>query len=287
MKTLGLALGGGGLKGLAHIGVLEVLLENNLRPSYISGSSVGSIIAALYASGMSPYQMDKIAREISPQDYLDYNFCGILKYLISLLIPRYQTTVDGIISGNKIEKMMYELTRGKRLEDIKIPLAIVSCDIDSGRKVIFSNKHLRAEEIKGTIIINEALLSEAIRSSIAIPVTFKPKIFDKMKMVDGGIKDIVPAMVQKEIGAEYVLAINLGQKTYKRKVEGIPQIVSRTLDIMTFETSETEENIYADMIIYPGVKKMDLDDLDDAGKIITAGRHAMKEKIEELSTALI
>jgi NTE family protein len=238
MQSLGLALGGGGLKGLAHIGVLQILNNNGIKPAFISGTSAGSIIAALYASGLSPYQIEEAVTRLTPVDYLDYNILGVIKYCLNLLIPGYKYSLDGIVVGDKIEKLVYRLTGGKKLLDIDLPLAIISCDIDSGRKIIFTNMSLDIND-KDIMIIKDALLSEAVRSSISIPITFQPKHFMGMQMVDGGLKDIVPVMVNKWMGADYILAINLGTETYQTKVEGIIEIISRTLSIMTFETSDT------------------------------------------------
>ena len=284
MKSLGLALGGGGLKGLAHIGVLQVLVDAHIKPAFISGTSAGSIIAALYASGISPYKIEEIITRMSAHDYIDYNIMGMVKYLLQFLLPGYNYSLDGIITGNKIEKLVYRLTGGKSLAEIDLPLAIVSCDIDSGRKIIFTNHHMDHEN--DDIIINDVLLSEAVRSSISIPVTFQPKQFRGMQMVDGGLKDIVPVMVNKYMGAEYVLGVNLGQEIYQTKVSGIPQIISRTVSIMTYETSDTEEDFFADMLLYPGVGDVSLTDLKDATQIIRAGRRVMRESINKLKTEL-
>lgn len=284
MKSLGLALGGGGLKGLAHIGVLQVLYDERIKPAFVSGTSAGSIIAALYASGVSPYELERIINDLSPHDYLDYNVLGLAKYLLAFLLPGYNYSLDGIIIGNKIENLVYKLTKGKTLDQVELPLAIVSCDIDSGRKIIFANHPIKSEN--DDIVITDALVSEAVRSSISIPVTFLPKQFRGMQMVDGGLQDIVPVMVNKYMGAEYVLGINLGSEIYQTKVSGIPQIIARTINIMTFETSDTEEELFADMLLYPGISDVSLTDLKDAPQIIRAGRRVMRENITKLKTDL-
>ncbi|NLG32126.1 MAG: patatin, partial [Syntrophomonadaceae bacterium] len=160
MKRLGVALGGGGLKGLAHIGVLQVLQEHKIPIHMISGTSAGSIIAALYASGMSPYQMEKIALDVKIQDYIDPNLSGLVKFGLSLFFPKYPSNFSGLIKGDKIEKMINRLTKGKSLKELRMPLAIIACDIDTGKEVIFTNQNLI---VKGnnTTIINDILLSKA------------------------------------------------------------------------------------------------------------------------------
>jgi len=285
MKSFGLALGGGGVRGMAHIGVLQILQDNGLNPQYISGTSAGSIIAAFYACGISPYRMEEIVTGIKPIDYIDYNIMGTLKYLFSLVWPGYEAPLDGIMLGDKLEKLVNDYTGGKKLKEIGFPLAIISCDIDSGKKIIFSNQNIEAEQAD-IIVIQDALISEAVRASISIPVTFKPKNLQGMQMVDGGVKDILPATVNKMMGADYILGVNLGQETYDSKVKGIPQIISRTLSILTYETSELEEEMFADMMVYPGIKGANLDEIGEAVKFIRAGRRAMKEKLNELERDL-
>jgi len=285
MKKLGVALGGGGLKGLAHIGVLEILEENRIPVAMISGTSAGSIIAALYASGMSPYEMERHALKAKTRDYIDYNVGGFLKYLAGLFLPGIKTTLDGIVKGKRLERLMYRLTGGKTLQDVDIPLAIIACDIDSGREVIFTNQDFETEN-KSTVIIKNALLSEAVRASTSVPATFVPRRFREMQLVDGGVRSIVPVAVQKMMGAECILSVNLGRETYTEKVSSIPQIISRTLKILTYETSDTEEEIYSDMIIFPEVPEVNLDDLQKAPEVIRAGRRAMKNKIPELKRRL-
>lgn len=286
MKELGLALGGGGLKGLAHIGILQVLEENGLRPAYLSGTSAGSVFAAMYASGLNPYQMEEVVLNFKPGDYLDYNITGLLWYLLACFVPGVTYTLDGIIKGRKLEKQMYRLTEGKSLAQSRLPLALIACDIDSGLQVIFSNRDLKIDQ-DNTVLVKEALLSEAVRASISIPATFVPRNLQGMQMVDGGLRSMVPVSVQKLLGAEYVLAVNLGEEIYTSRVEGIPAIVSRTLDILTFETSSTEEQLYADMIIYPKVERVNLDDIHKAGMIIRKGRQAMKNNIDKLKQELL
>lgn len=281
MKSIGMALGGGGLKGMAHIGVLEVMQENGLKPQYICGTSAGSIIAALYACGISPYQMQAIALNLKPSDFLDYNLMGTFKYLLSLICHCYEAPLEGIFLGDRLEDMIYELTDGKKLSEVSMPLGIVACDIDSGRKVVFTNRDLEIER-SDVLIIKDALISEAVRCSVSIPVTFVPKDFAGLKMVDGGLKEIVPVSIPKIMGADYILSVNLGQEMYDTKVKGIPQIISRTLSILTFETSDIEEEILSDMTIFPGVQGTSLDDTEAIAKIIRAGRRAMRENIEEL-----
>ncbi|ABI67420.1 patatin-like phospholipase family protein [Syntrophomonas wolfei] len=284
MKSLGLALGGGGLKGLAHIGVLQVLEENSIPISAISGTSAGSIVAALYASGLSPWRMQELAMQLEVKDYIDYDIIAFAKFFWALLLPGVKASLDGLIKGDKLEKLLYKWTRGKTLAESRIPIGIIACDIDSGQEIIFTNQNM---EVTGPrLVIKEALLSEAVRSSTSIPATFVPLQFRGMQMVDGGVKEMVPVEVQKIMGTDYILSVNLGRESYAEKVTGITQIVSRSLNIMSYETSATAEALFADLVIHPRVKAVRLDDIGQAEKIIRAGRRAAKAKIDEIKRGL-
>ncbi len=284
MKSLGLALGGGGLKGLAHIGVLQVLEENSIPISAISGTSAGSIVAALYASGLSPWRMQELAMQLEVKDYIDYDIIAFAKFFWALLLPGVKASLDGLIKGDKLEKLLYKWTRGKTLAQSQIPISIIACDIDSGQEIIFTNQNM---EVTGPrLVIKEALLSEAVRSSTSIPATFVPLQFRGMQMVDGGVKEMVPVEVQKIMGADYILSVNLGRESYAEKVTGITQIVSRSLNIMSYETSATAETLFADLVIHPRVKAVRLDDIEQAERIIRAGRRAAKAKIDEIKRGL-
>lgn len=285
MKRLGIALGGGGLKGLAHIGILQILYENKIPVSMVAGTSAGSIIAALLAAGVSPYAMEKLVLNLDKKDYLDYDFKGLLKYVFSLYIPKFKAPLSGFIKGDKIEKMVYKLTGGRTLDDAVMPVAIVACDIDSGREVIFTNRDLKGAD-KGVTVIRKAYLSEAVRASISIPVTFVPAKFNGIQMVDGGIREIVPCAALKQMGAEYVLSVNLGHALYDTPVKGIEQIIKRTLSILVYETSGDVLEYYSDLVLSPPLPEIGLGDIDKAGKIIRTGRRTMQGKLAELKANL-
>lgn len=286
MKKLGLALGGGGLKGLAHIGVLQVLEDYNIPIAMISGTSAGSIIAALYASGMSAYTMEEVVTKLKPEDYLDYNITGLIKFILGLIFPGLKCSLDGFIIGRRLERLVFQLTDGKYLKDSKLPLAIIACDINSGHEIVFASPGAIPGD-SNHLIVTDTLMSQAVRASIAIPAIFVPSYLREMQLVDGGVRSVVPVAIQKLMGAEYVLAINLGTEHYQQGVKGIAAIVERSINILTYETSATEQKIYADMAIYPGVEEVKLDDLDKALKIIRMGRRAMKNRIMELQDQLL
>lgn len=285
MKKLGIALGGGGLKGLAHIGVLQVLYENKIPLSFVAGTSAGSIIAALLAAGVSPYAMERLILNLDKNDYIDYDLKGLLKYIFFLYIPGVKGYLQGFIKGERIEKLVHKLTGGKTLNDAAMPIAIIACDIDSGKEVIFTNQELNDID-ENVIVIRKAYLSEAVRASISIPVTFVPAKFKGMQMVDGGIKEIIPAEAVSKMGAEYVLSVNLGHALYETPVKGIDQIIKRTLSILIYETSGDILEYYSDLVLSPPVPEIGLGDIKKAGEIIRIGRKTMNKRLNEIKAGL-
>ncbi|HNX28872.1 MAG TPA: patatin-like phospholipase family protein [Syntrophomonadaceae bacterium] len=284
MKKLGLVLGGGGLKGMAHIGVLQVLAEHRIPVYSISGTSSGSIIAAFFAAGISPYEMERIVLNLKPSDYLDYNISGLLKYGLGLLLPGKNPTLDGLIKGQKLEDLMAYITDYKKLCEVKIPIAIIACNIDTGEEVVFSNIDPMTEN--QVVFVQDALLSEAIRSSTSIPGIFVPYILNGMQLVDGALKSVVPVSIQIAMGSEYIMTVNLGREHYQESVAGILQIISRTIDILVYETSDTAETLYSDLSINPLIPEVRIDETEKIASIIRAGRRAMLAQLGKLQRGL-
>lgn len=285
MKKLGLALGGGGLKGLAHIGVLQALQNHGVKPEFISGTSAGSVVAALYACGMTADEMARLVKQLHPQDYLDYNITGLIKYVIGLLLPGSHWPLQGVIKGRRLERLIYKWTEGKSLNQIQMPIAIISCDINSGIEVVFCNRSIPTGK-RYARVLHHALLSEAVRCSTAIPATFEPRRYKDLLMVDGGLRSMVPVWVQVALGAQYVLAIDLGQEKYFSDISGIPALISRSLEILTYETSSMDEQIFADMVVFPALGNIGLGDIEKADWIIAQGREVMERQMPELLKAL-
>ncbi len=182
-RGIGLALGGGSVKGFAHIGVLKVLEENNIRVSHIAGTSIGSVIGALYASGYSANEIERTILKINWKELLDLTFP-----------PK-----EGLIKGEKIEKVLRDILKNKSFSQLNIPFATTSIDLISGE----------------TLIFNKGDLTKAVRASISYPGILVPVHYGKMLLVDGGVLTPVPVDIVKQMGAKKVLAINLNQKKQK------------------------------------------------------------------------
>jgi len=162
---IGLALGAGAARGLAHIGVLQVIKEENIPVDLVAGSSIGSVFGALFACGHDFQRLERLAYELRQKQFID------------LSVPRM-----GLLRGNKVEEMLRLLTQNKNFDQLDIPLYVVAVDLVSGEKVI----------------INEGNVAKALRASIAIPGIFQPVGTDGRVLVDGAVMDRVPINVVRE-----------------------------------------------------------------------------------------
>lgn len=196
---IGLALGAGSARGIAHLGVLRVLEKYKVPIDYIAGSSMGALIGALYACGLDVDFMIKFANELQAKSWID------------LCMPR-----TGLISGKKVEAMLQLITKGRNIEDLNIPFAAVATDIERG----------------DAVVLRSGKLSQAVRASISIPVIFKPVKVDGRLLVDGGVVDRVPVSVVREMGAEIVIAVDVNKFVAHQQVETIFDVMFQTLDIM-------------------------------------------------------
>ena len=261
MKKIGIALGTGGAKGLSHIGVLEILENNDLIPSEIAGCSIGAIIGALYASGLSIRRLKEIS--------LHFSFIQTLQ-LFDFTNPKE----GGIVKGKLVEELLDSILPIKKFEDLKIPFKCVATDIIKGKPVIYD---------KGDLV-------PAIRASISIPGFFVPYEYQGRTLVDGGVVNPVPVnLLEKSdykiavVVEDYALLKDISEKTrhFEKKINSllnnkifpkfdiIPKILNKrlhkkhkTIDVLsnTFNMIFNElanfnlDDYKPDLIIRPDVK---------------------------------
>jgi Predicted esterase of the alpha-beta hydrolase superfamily len=211
---VGLALGGGGARGLAHIGVLKVLERENIPIDLITGTSMGAIIGAVYALKKDISAIEKITEKYSKisEFNIDLSFSEkerkdkpfFLKKMSDFLKKGYiinlELTRKYINDGEGLRKVIEELVNNKTFEDTQIPFAVVAADLVKGEKVI----------------IRRGKLFDALLASASIPGMFPPVTLDKKILVDGGIVDVVPIETAKSLGANFVIAISVSQTIKKR-----------------------------------------------------------------------
>lgn len=281
----GLALSGGGIRGAAHIGVLKALEESNLKPSWIAGTSAGSIVGGLYAYGYSIRELELIAVELQSK-YIDLNFLG-MAYGFGQWIFGRELCVDGIIRGRAIEKHLKRLTNSIKIGDIDMPLAIPAVDINRAETVMFINRDIEASvRDKDTAYIDDVYLYQAIRASIAIPVVFRPLIIDGRRLVDGGLVNNLPIDILKRMGAKKVIGIDLGYNgQLRRDVDNIIEIGSQSLDIMAHQITSFKSG-GADYILRPEIYDIAMQDSQRIIECIDRGYESTKKNMHMIKKVL-
>ena len=188
-QPVGLALGSGAARGLAHIGVLKYLEENSINVGWIAGSSIGALVGAAYAAGISSYEMTQIIK------HFDW------KFMVKHFSPTFATR--GMVSGSSLISFFHSLFGNVKIEDLRVPFRAVATDIHTGERVVIS---------KGSLV-------DAVRASTSIPVVFQPIKIAQYTLVDGGLVDPVPVEVVKQMGATSVFAVSVSQTPGKLKVK--------------------------------------------------------------------
>lgn len=281
----GLALSGGGIRGVAHIGVLRALEEEGMMPSWIAGTSAGSIVAGLYAYGYSPRELEEIAIDLQPK-YIDPNFLGMALGLGQWVLGK-EPCVDGVIKGKAIERYLKKLTEGIKIADIKMPLAITAVDINKADSVIFLNRRVGILPDDDTVYMHDMLLYKAIRASIAIPVVFKPIILEGRRLVDGGVTNNLPIGILRQMGAERIIGVDLGYNgQLRRDVNNIIEIGSQALDIMAYQITSFKSQ-GADYMLRPGIYDIAIGDSKKLIECIDRGYNSTKENIKMIKKAII
>ncbi|NPV54421.1 MAG: patatin-like phospholipase family protein [Firmicutes bacterium] len=301
--TIGLALGAGGLRGAAHIGVLQVLIEEGIHPDMISGTSAGSIVAGLYASGLDPGELERLVRGIHPEELFTIKIS--LKVLGKMLLkivcdwlhlecPKLKGVPAGIIDGKELEALIGKASGGKGFEDLYIPCAIIATDINSGETIIFTAPHWIPHRgvqsdtaFSDTVFITDQPVSVAARASSGIPGIFTPFEVKGRSLVDGGVKDYVPAGILKSMGADAVIAVDLGYAGKRREpVDNVLEIVMQASDIMGRELTDVKLAGSADVIIKPKIYDVGLLDFDRIPECIERGRDAARASLPEIRRVL-
>jgi len=263
-KKVGLALGGGGAKGFAHIGVLKILEKYNIPIDYISGTSVGALIGALYSAEPNAKKLEKNSLETDWNEFFDYT------------LPS-----KGLIKGEKIEAFLKKKLDDLKFKDLKIPLFITTFDIKNKQEVIFH---------KGDV-------ARAVRASISIPGIFVPVENNGRILVDGGLTDLIPTEILKKEGADIIIAVNVdsikekkpnfdeeaSSVNEKKNVPGIVSTISKSFQIMEAEASKAELNRdKADWVIDIDLEDITTLDFSKIKEAIKKGEGKAKKSIDKL-----
>lgn len=250
--TVGLALSGGAVRGAAHIGVLQVLEEAGISPTIVAGTSVGAVIGAGYAAGVSVEEMSRLMGEVGWPTLLGISFNN--RYCLFDTSP------------------LEEFIRGKlgvqTFADLPKRFAAIACDILTGRRVV----------------LNEGEVAQAVRASAALPGFFSPVEIGEMLLVDGGLVDNLPAGVVRDLGADYVIAVDLISSTTatgRRPGNPLEMIVMATNLMVSAnhpDPGDVDAYIRPDLSAVPGWDFKDVPEIEEEGR---AAAEALVEKIRE------
>ena len=238
--NLGLSLSGGGVKGAAHIGVLKALEEEKIKINYISGTSSGSIVAALYAIG---YTADEILDifKLYGEKIKYYDIKNILKLIFGIIVKR-KLIIEGLCDG-KIEELMHKKCLEKKIiniEDTKIPLLIPAVNIDTGEIYFFSSSLKRKSFSDNIQYINNVNLPAVVRASCGYPGIFSTYKINNNRLIDGGIRENIPWKGLKEIGADKVISVIFEKQIKYKKEINIIDIIEGSINIMSHELANYE-----------------------------------------------
>lgn len=227
---VGVSLAGGGIRGIAHVGVLKALEENNIKVAAIAGTSAGSIIATLYAMGYSPYYIYLLFKRYA-RDIINIRSKPIINGITNF-IRNNKIGIAGLSDGNEFEKMYDELARKKGFRligDIKMPLLVSAVDIGESKEYIFTNCASR-KNIKDNYI-TEIGIGRAVRASSSFPAIFCPCEYKNHIFMDGGVLNNLPTEELKKVYTGKIISVNFESAPVYNDYD-IMNIIMKTLDIM-------------------------------------------------------
>ena len=249
---IGLALGGGAARGFAHIGVIQVLEENGIKPDLIVGTSAGSLVAALYASGRSGPELGVLADAMDESTLTDWSYPG-----------------RGLIRGAALAKFVRDHTGGRTIEQMRIPLGIVATDLDRGQPILFE--------------VGDA--GTAVRASSAVPAVFQPVSIGGREYVDGGLVAPVPVRFARQMGADLVIAVDISSAPEGNATGDAMRMLLQTFAIMGRSISNFELRD-ADIVIRPRLPGVSSADFSTRKRSIQAGRDAARAQLAELAARI-
>lgn len=271
---IGLALSGGGVKGAAHIGVLRALEEAGIKIDVIAGTSAGGIVAMLYSIGYTPDEIAEIFVSLNIKDLLDFDRLGMAKSVLQVIFGK-EITLDGLVKGNKIKKLLsyYCNAKGKtQMQDSLIPLAIPAVDINTAQTKMFVSDTRGLVNDAETEYICNATLADAVRASIAFPAIFQPNIYNGSVLCDGGINDNLPLNILRQMGADKSLGVMLGYSGQCRyDVDNLLEIAGQSVNILSYRNVKNTVRTNKAYIINPHIYDVKLLDFAKIEECIERG----------------
>lgn len=247
---VGLALGGGAARGFAHVGVIQVLEEAGIRPALVAGTSAGSLVAALYASGKTGAQLQQIAETMEEATFADWT------------LPIFSR---GLLRGDALARYVHAQVGGRLIEDMPMPLGIVATDLNNGHGVLFQRGDT----------------ATAVRASSAVPAVFQPVKIAGREYVDGGLASPVPVRYARQMGADLVVAVDISNVPDANPAGDTLQILLQTFTIMGRSINSWELRD-ADLVVRPALNGVASADFNARRRSIQAGRVAMRQLLPQL-----
>lgn len=253
---IGLVLGGGAARGFAHIGVIKALESQGIVPDIVVGTSAGSLVGALYAAGNNGFALHKLALEMEEAAISDWS------------VPLFAKS-SGVLKGEALQNFVNKTVNNTPLEKLKIPFGAVATNLHTGAPVLFR---------RGNV-------GMAVRASSAVPGVFQPVKVGEQTYVDGGLVSPVPVRFAREMGADFVIAVNISVQP-----DGQPAASALEMLLQTFAIMGQSINHYelkeADIVIRPGLAGMKGGDFAGRNLAILAGEQALMGQITEIRQKL-
>ena len=254
IPKLGLALGGGAARGFAHIGVIQVLEENGIKPDLVVGTSAGSLVAAFYATGKTGAQLQWLADTMDESQLTDWS------------VPFMSR---GMLRGEALGRYVNSQLNGAKIEDMKMPLGIVATDLRTGEGILFR---------RGDI-------ATAVRASSAVPSVFEPVRIGNKDYVDGGLVSPVPVRYARQMGADIIIAVDISSRPEDAQTSDMLKVLLQTFSIMSKSISQLEL-AQSEVVVRPAMPDVGSAEFAARKKSIEAGRAAMKLALPALKAAL-
>lgn len=247
---IGLVLGGGAARGFAHVGVIRALEQEKIPIDLIVGTSVGSLIGALYADKPSSFDLEIIAFKLEKEDLFDFSVLA---------------SGTGPVKGDRLEEFVKEKVAREKIEDLPVPFAAVATNLNTGEQVV----------------LNSGSIARAVRASSSIPGVFTPVRYRDLTLVDGGVVNNVPVDVARAMGADLVIAVNIGNDLSNYNTANIIDITLQAVNIMEKEIS-TFKTRDADILIEPIVGFVKTMDFSKKESLMRTGMKAGKNAVPEI-----
>lgn len=249
---IALVLGGGAARGFAHVGVIRALEQERVPIDMIVGTSVGSLIGAIYASDTNSFELEWTAFSLEKDDLLDYAFFSAI-------------TGMGLAKGDKLEEFVKTKVSTANIENLKLPFAAIATDLNRGTRVVLD---------KGPV-------ARAVRASSAIPGVFNPVDYQGRLLVDGGVMDNIPISVARDKGADIVIAVDISENVINFNITNIVDVVLQSVNIMFNENTKNRKKD-ADVLITPKVGSVGMLDFTQKKRCMQAGIEATQAAMPEI-----